>query len=277
MLGDFHTHSTLDDGKSPLADMARAAWEKGIQYFGFSGHSFDENGQDFCLSRANVPLYLETARALQAEYRGRMEILVGMELDYFGEKPQGLDYVIGSVHGIPLGNETCYVDESAQRSRRAVEEHFHGDWYAMTRAYYDLVAGLPRKTGCDVIGHFDLVTKFNEQAPSIDEEDPRYLGPALEAMEHLVKQGVLFEINTGAIARGYRTQPYPAMTLLRRLRELRGEIVLNSDSHHTSHLCCAFDQAISLAKEAGFTHTNVLTLSGRKPVGWREFQGEETR
>ena len=31
-----------------------------------------------------------------------------------------------------------------------------------------------------------------------------------------VKKGeVLFEINTGAIARGYRTQPYPAMTLLR--------------------------------------------------------------
>ena len=93
-----------------------------------------------------------------------------------------------------------------------------------------------------------------------------------------VKKGeVLFEINTGAIARGYRTQPYPAMTLLRRLREFGGEIVLNSDSHHTSHLCCAFDQAISLAKEAGFTHTNVLTLSGRKPVSWREFQGEETR
>lgn len=276
MLGDFHTHSTLDDGKSPLADMARAAWEKGLKYFGFSGHSFDQNGQDFCLSRANVPVYLETARALQAEYRGRMEILVGMELDYFGEKPQGLDYVIGSVHGIPLGNETFYVDESAQRSRRAVEEHFHGDWYAMTRSYYDLVADLPRKTGCDVIGHFDLVTKFNEQDPAIDEEDPRYLGPALEAMEHLVRQGVLFEINTGAIARGYRTQPYPAMTLLRRLRELGGEIVLNSDSHHTSHLCCAFDQAISLAKEAGFTHTNVLTLSGRKPVSWREFQGEET-
>ena len=145
MLGDFHTHSTLDDGKSPLADMARAAWEKGITYFGFSGHSFDENGQDFCLSRANVPVYLETARALQAEYRGRMEILVGLELDYFGEKPQGLDYVIGSVHGIPLGNETFYVDEGAQRSRRAVEEHFHGDWYAMTRAYYDLVPTCPER------------------------------------------------------------------------------------------------------------------------------------
>ena len=118
----------------------------------------------------------------------------------------------------------------------------------MTRAYYDLVADLPRKTGCDVIGHFDLVTKFNEQDPAINEEDPRYLGPALEAMEHLVKQGVLFEINTGAIARGYRTQ-LPGYDLLRRLRELGGEIVLNSDSHHTSHLCCALTRQFPLQRK----------------------------
>ena len=114
------------NGKRLPGGYARAAWEKGITYFGFSGHSFDENGQDFCLSRANVPVYLETARALQAEYRGCMEILVGLELDYFGEKLQGLDYVIGSVHGIPLGNETFYVDESASEAAGRWRSTFTG-------------------------------------------------------------------------------------------------------------------------------------------------------
>ena len=49
LLGDFHTHSTLDDGKSTLEEMAAAAYALGLTHFGFSGHSFEEYGQDFCL------------------------------------------------------------------------------------------------------------------------------------------------------------------------------------------------------------------------------------
>ena len=129
LLGDFHTHSTLDDGKSTLEEMAAAAYDLGLTHFGFSGHSFEEYAQDFCLSRANVPVYLETARKLQEEYRGQTEIFVGLELDYFGEKPEGLDYVIGSVHGLRLGEGQCvYVDASAQDSKRAGDECFAGDW-----------------------------------------------------------------------------------------------------------------------------------------------------
>ncbi len=271
LLGDFHTHSTLDDGKSTLEEMAAAAYDLGVTHFGFSGHSFEEYGQDFCLTKKNVPIYLETARKLQEAYRGRMEVFVGMELDYFGENPGGLDYVIGSVHCVKQGDAACYVDESAQASQRAVDEYFGGDWYRYTDAYYDLVAELPRKTGCQWIGHFDLVTKFNEQAHTIDEDSPRYLRRALEAMEYLVKQGVAFEINTGAVARGYRITPYPGNALLRQLKEFGGEIIVNSDCHYAPQLCFGFDQAVELAQAVGFTHTNLWTRDGLRPVSWDEF------
>ena len=200
-----------------------------------------------------------------------MEVFVGMELDYFGENPGGLDYVIGSVHCVKQGDAACYVDECSQASQRAVDEYFGGDWYRYTDAYYDLVADLPRKTGCQWIGHFDLVTKFNEQAHTIDEDSPRYLRRALEAMEYLVKQGVAFEINTGAVARGYRTTPYPGNALLRQLKEFGGEIIVNSDCHYAPQLCFGFDQAVELAQAVGFTHTNLWTRDGLRPVSWDEF------
>lgn len=271
LLGDFHTHSTLDDGKSTLAEMAAAAYDLGLTHFGFSGHSFEEYGQDFCLSRANVPVYLETARKLQEEYRGKMEISVGLELDYYGEKPEGLDYAIGSVHGLRLDGQCRYADASAQASQQTVDEYFGGEWYRYTDAYYDLVADLPRKTGCQWIGHFDLVTKFNDQVHTIDEDSPRYLRRALEALEYVVKQGVPLEINTGAVARGYRITPYPNPILLRKLKEFGGEIILNSDCHHAPQLCFGFDQAVQLAQEVGFTHTNLWTRDGLRPVSWDEF------
>lgn len=271
LLGDFHTHSTLDDGKSTLEEMAAAAYDLGLTHFGFSGHSFEEYGQDFCLPKKNVPIYLEAARKLQEAYRGRMEVFVGMELDYFGENPGGLDYVIGSAHCVKQGDAACYVDASAQASQQTVDEYFGGDWYRYTDAYYDLVADLPRKTGCQWIGHFDLVTKFNDQVHTIDEDSPRYLRRALEVLEYVVKQGVALEINTGAVARGYRTTPYPGNALLRQLKEFGGEIIVNSDCHYAPQLCFGFDQAAELAQAAGFTHTNLWTRDGLRPVSWDEF------
>ena len=271
LLGDFHTHSTLDDGKSTLEEMAAAAYDLGLTHFGFSGHSFEEYGQDFCLPKKNVPIYLEAARKLQEAYRGRMEVFVGMELDYFGENPGGLDYVIGSAHCVKQGDAACYVDASAQASQQTVDEYFGGDWYRYTDAYYDLVADLPRKSGCQWIGHFDLVTKFNDQVHTIDEDSPRYLRRALEVLEYVVKQGVALEINTGAVARGYRTTPYPGNALLRQLKEFGGEIIVNSDCHYAPQLCFGFDQAAELAQAAGFTHTNLWTRDGLRPVSWDEF------
>ncbi len=270
ILADYHTHSTLDDGKSTLGEMAEAAWAMGLERFGFSGHSYCPGQEDFCLPKEKVAEYQETARALQREYEGRMEIFVGMELDFYGEKPEGLDYIIGSVHNLALDGAFRAVDESPEISRQTVNEFFGGDWYRYTDAYFDLVAQLPERTGCSWIGHFDLVSKFNQRDPRFDEESPRYLRRALEVLEHLTKQRMCFEVNTGAITRGYRTVPYPAKTMLRRLREMGGEVILTSDAHHASHLCGSFSEAESLVKEIGFTHVNIWTRDGFQAVGLGE-------
>ena len=146
ILADYHTHSTLDDGTSTLGEMAAAAWAMGLERFGFSGHSYCPGQEDFCLPKEKVAEYQETARALQRQYEGRMEIFVGMELDFYGEKPEGLDYIIGSVHGIAQNGILYALDESPQVTRRNVEQAFGGDPYRYTDTYFDLVAQLPKKT-----------------------------------------------------------------------------------------------------------------------------------
>lgn len=265
-LGDYHTHSTLDDGKNTLAEMAQAAFDLGLPCLGFSGHSYGPQDTDFCIPQDKIPLYLAQARALEAEYRGRMDILVGLELDYFGQKPQGLDYVIGSVHSVERNGVFYPVDDSPQASRKAVDEAFGGDWYRLTDAYFDLVADLPRKTGCSWIGHFDLVTKFNEKEPAFNESSPRYLNRAKEVMAALVEQGIPFEVNTGAISRSWRSLPYPGPALLTHLHQLGGQVILTSDAHTAKTLCFAFDQAAEQLRRVGFTHTLVWSKDGPREV-----------
>lgn len=85
-----------------------------------------------------------------------------------------------------------------------------------------------------------------------DPHSRRYLKRALEVMEYLAKKDVIFEINTGAMSRGWRTEPYPDMMLLSALHEIGGRITINSDSHHRDTIAHAYDLAARWALLAGF-------------------------
>ena len=52
--------------------------------------------------------------------------------------------------------------------------------------------------------------------------------------------GKLFEINTGAIARGWRTQPYPRREMIGYILGHGGRLILSSDSHSAETLCFDF-------------------------------------
>ena len=103
-----------------------------------------------------------------------------------------------------------------------------------------------------IIGHIELVMKFNEARDLFDDADPRYLGPALDCAEVAARSGRLVEINSGAISRGYRTQPYPSAAMLRRIAECGGRIIFTSDCHNSDYLDCNFEQSAELARACGF-------------------------
>mgnify|MGYP000712497444 CR=1 FL=1 len=88
--GDYHTHSTLDDGKSTLEEMAAAAHALGLPRFGFSGHSWCPWEEDYCMPRDWVEEYLTTVRA-PGPVRWENGDLPGAGAGFYGERPQGLD------------------------------------------------------------------------------------------------------------------------------------------------------------------------------------------
>ena len=259
LTGNFHTHTNLCDGADTPRAMVESALAHGLKRLGFSGHMDADIHMDLERYRAEID-------ALRDLYGGRIEILCGVELDnlYDPGCARGLDYVIGSTHFMDVEYERpLSVDNTADELRLLCNEFYGGDFYRLCRAYFRLEAQIADRFPCDFIGHFDLVTKFNDALHFVDEEDPRYLGPALEAMEYLVSRGKPFEINTRQSARG---KLYPGITLLRRLRELGGEILINSDAHRASELTAGFDLAAETARSLGFDHTNHLTLRSGKTV-----------
>ena len=93
-------------------------------------------------------------------------------------------------------------------------------------------------------------------------EDPAYRKAALDAVDTLLEKDRIFEINSGAISRGYRKTPYPAPFLLQEIHDRGGRIMLSSDAHATNTMLFQFEESIELAKSVGFRSAWVLTRDG---------------
>ena len=130
----------------------------------------------------------------------------------------------------------------------AVEEYYDGDYYGFIEDYYATVAQVYEKTHCTIVGHFDLVTKYNENGDLFDTGHPRYRKAALGALEQLTAAPVLFEINTGAISRGYRKTPYPEPFILRELEKRGARLILSSDCHNKRDLLFRLEECRGLAR-----------------------------
>ncbi len=242
-FSNFHTHTLYCDGKDRPEDLVREALRLGSPALGFSGHSYAPYDADYCMSPAETEDYKAEIRRLREKYAGKIRIYMGIEQDFYSPaSTEGYDYVIGSVHYLYKDGAYLPVDASRDAQARAVQQHYGGDWYAFAEDYFATVTRVYDRTRCQVVGHFDLVTKFNEGDTLFATDHPRYRRAALRALDALAAAPVTFEINTGAISRGYRTEPYPARWLLEELRRRGVKRILSSDCHSRENLIFGFEE-----------------------------------
>jgi histidinol-phosphatase (PHP family) len=254
ILQNLHCHSTFDDGQNSLEEMARAAASAGLHSLGFSVHTPMPFDACWTISKNRISDYRQETNRLKAAYRGEIALFCGAEWDLHSSiKPYDFDYVIGSIHHIARQGELSNVDNTPEETRRIIRSFFQSDADAMAEAYFRQYFELAEVEEVDIVGHFDLLTKFDEPLPFFSEASPRYLAAAWEAMDALIEAGKIFEINTGAISRGYRTTPYPSQTLLKEICARGGKITISSDAHRAEDIAFGFDLAEKLATSCGFT------------------------
>ena len=260
---DFHVHTHHDHGQGSPAAIVREALRYGIPALGLVGHGRMRFACDYAMTPASEAALFSEVSALKDEYAGQIDLFCGVELDYYS-LPADLpyDYRIGSVHYVLHDGRPISVDSDPRELCDAVQQCYGGVWKQLYEAYYQTVASVADQTGADIIGHFDLITKFNETGVLFSPDDPAYRRAALEALEVLIRKDCLFEINTGAISRGYRTTPYPARWLLQAIHDQGGRIILSSDAHTPATLLYQFRQSAELAADCGFRSAWVLTREG---------------
>ena len=266
-LQNLHQHTTFCDGHNTPEEVVQHAIELGFGAIGFSGHCYMPFAEYYCMSLEGTKEYRKEIARMQEKYGDQIDVFCGIEYDLScPERPEGYDYVIGSVHGLKLDGVFYEFDGPIDHYKKMINEHFAGDGLAFAKEYYRQLPNLAEGADCDIIGHFDLVTKHRDTEQFFDTESKEYRYAAIEAAQALAGKIPYFEINTGSIARKLRTTPYPDPFIIKEMKRLGYGVIINSDCHWNEFMTCHFEESKQLLRECGYTERYILTKDGFIPV-----------
>ena len=268
ILSNAHTHSTYCDGKNTLEEMIQEAIHKGFHTLGFSGHSYLSFCDDYPMSLENTEKYKKEVKELKEKYKGIIDIVLGIEWDYYSDtiKKEDYEYAIGSVHHLysSVTDQYYALDNTREEFSDCLYKGFEGNFEKMAITYFSMVKEMIETKPIEIVGHLDLMKKLNLNECFFKEDDPIYLEYAKKAIDAGIKKGCIFEINTGGIYRGYHKEPYPGKRLLEYIALHHGKVMINSDSHNTESIDFYFKEAVEYAKACGINEIYYLTKDGFK-------------
>ena len=258
---NIHTHTNWSDGKDSMEQVIEASISKGFHTIGISDHNYVSIVPEYCLGETQEAEYRQKLEEMKAAYAGRIDVLAGFEFDFDGLAPeQSYDYIIGSVHNVNIGGTLYEVDHDPPHFQRLLDA-CGGSSLEVAKRYYASLAENILRWKPDVLGHFDLLTKF-----SMVEYSEQYWDCAEEALEAMLPAVKVVEVNTGAMSRGWRKEAYPADRILRKIRALGGNIMVSADSHQAQHVDYAFDETVDRLRSLGFASVMEMTKQGFREV-----------
>lgn len=256
ITADCHLHSSHSgDSHAPMEDMILQGISKGLTTMCFTEHNDFEypdspegSGTQFLL---NTDSYLYDLIQLKEKYADKIRILFGVEL---GLQPQivrqnavyaksyDFDFIIASSH-LCHGRDPYYPSFYEGRTdEEAYREYFES-----------ILENIKKFSNFDVYGHLDYVVRYGTSKDQ-DYSYEKYKDIFDEILTLLLEKEKGIELNTGGLARGLKDLN-PCMGVLKRYRELGGEIItIGSDAHTPARIADSFERACDVLKECGFKY-----------------------
>lgn len=292
-FSSLHTHTVFCDGKDDMETMCQAAYEKGLASVGFSSHApVGKTGLKTTWHMKDEKLgeYINEVKAVRLRWEGKLSVYLGLEVDYIKGlrspsdrdiKDLNLDYTIGAVHYLtPPHGDLFTIDGHLEELENGILNSFDGDGESMLNAYLHNVMEMVTLGGFDIVAHLDLVKKHYSSKGSstfrerrgrwFEMENADYMRRVEEIVRAISSAGLVVEANTGGLNRGYITDTYPSLAVLRLLHRYNVPIMISADAHRATDLDGHYREARQILLDAGYTsHVLFKGRKNGKPI-WTE-------
>lgn len=247
---NLHTHSNFCDGTSDLEDYILRAIELKLSGIGFSSHAPIRFETEWHMKIDNFNNYIYEIEKLISKYSTQIQIYKGLEIDYirdyrplFDSNIPELDFTIGSVHylgKLKTGDLFC-IDNSQIEFKKGLENIYNNEIKKLISDYYSSIIEMVQEYKVDVIGHFDLIKKLNQDNRYFDEAENWYREIVFDTIDKLKDTDCIFEINTRGKYKCYIKEFYPSNWIIEHLINENMPITINSDAHQPDELIRNFD------------------------------------
>ena len=248
-----HTHTSASpDCTTPIEDICAAAFEAGFKGLTISDHccgSVPTREESFDVMEESV----SSALRMQKEYKGRMEILIGTEIDEMFWYPQftqsvidsfPFDVILASVHKVKNADEKIYFSaiDFSKYSKQMIFDY--------AKLYFDDVLETVKTADFDILSHLTVPFRYITGKYKI-EFDLSVFHPVIdEILKVLINRDKALELNTSSFD---TIGLMPDKEILKRYREMGGtKITLGTDAHTPHAISVGVHQAAKILKEIGF-------------------------
>jgi len=121
----------------------------------------------------------------------------------------------------------------------------------------EVLHNLKRFDGFQSYGHLDYIVRYGSHRTQYY-NIPDLLDIIDELLKTAIEKGIGIEINTAGLKHGLGF-PHPHPDILKRYRELGGEIItIGSDAHRPEHIAYGFHDAADILKACGFSYYTIF-------------------
>lgn len=259
MIVDLHNHTKLcNHADGEIYEYIEKAIECDIKYFGFSEHAPMEFDTKYRLRFDQMQTYENDILKAKEKYKDKIEILLAYEVDYLNGYIDDrvlnadVDYLIGSVH---------FIDEWGFDNPEFIGNYENQDIDQIWKKYFNAIKEMAESKLFDIVGHFDLIKIFkfmpNEDIVSL----------AKDALIAIKKADMSIEINVAGFRKPV-AEAYPSMSLLQEANRLNIPITFGSDAHNPEQVGLFSNEAITMAKSAGYTQCTLYKKRKREFINF---------
>lgn len=268
MFSDYHTHTVYSNhGQGHPRELAAEAVERGLLALGFSEHfplpeGFTEPSEGSSnMHWDQIEQYIQEVREAQAEFGDRIKLLLGYEVDYLPAAEAAMranlakypaDFYVGSIHVVDhfrSDHENWLIDFSPEIFQEGVEDN--GGIEAVYTRYYQLIRDFAQSYSHQIVGHLDLIKRFNQGGRFFDAQSEHYLSQVEATLDTLKATGKIVEINTAGMFKGVG-ELYPGEPILQMMLQRRIPVCLSSDAHRPHHVAREFSSTWQRLIALGF-------------------------
>ena len=266
MFFDCHNHTEFShDSTASADDMCRAAIENHLNGIAFTDHC-DVEYRDHMDIKTPIVESVKRSRSLSEKYKGRLDVLSGVEISECSWYPDSAldvlsgvpyDIIIGSVHALRFGEIT------APYAKIDFSEFSDAQIHDYLEMYFSDIIELIQNTDFDVLAHLTCPLRYIAGKYKRKTELDEFREITDEIFKLIIKKDIALELNSSSYE--LLDSLMPGRALAERYKELGGRLfTLGSDAHFPDRVGHCLDKGAELLRSLSLK--TAFYIKNRTPI-----------